>query len=268
MVKFLTELAPTFSMLAWDDYDVRRRHVAFLSQAFPKKKSRLDAFFPKYYLRQTVLEEVGDLITSLSRADRWDFERIKPYRKRSFARFKADRNENRWEIIRIPISEFSQSAPCLNGNFRVLPRLFNETSLLVTDHSEVKKLINCVAEIVRGVRPQTKKMEMSLHQTAIFADQESFGDNSPEGIHQDGADYIVSALVVERDGVIGGESVLYQPDKKTEILRTTLSSGYGLFQIDKGSDLWHYVTPIFKDPAIHQTYGKRTLFGFDIHITD
>jgi hypothetical protein len=50
--------------------------------------------------------------------------------------------------------------------------------------------------------------------------------------------------VIERAGIVGGESIVYGPDKKTEYLRRTLQAGEGIFQADKGSELWHYVTSI------------------------
>jgi hypothetical protein len=87
--------------------------------------------------------------------------------------------------------------------------------------------------------------------------------NSPEGIHQDGADYIVSALVMERAGVTGGESRVYDSDKKTVLLRHTLLPGEGLFQVDAGSPLWHDVTPVV---AQGDGMGVRSLFGLDIRV--
>ena len=81
--------------------------------------------------------------------------------------------------------------------------------------------------------------------------------NSPEGLHQDGFPFIVSALVVERENIYGGESEIYAGDKKTLILKTALQPGFGLLQPDLGSDLWHLVTPILGA-------GYRSSIGFDI----
>jgi hypothetical protein len=120
--------------------------------------------------------------------------------------------------------------------------------------------------MVLELRPDTRALEMNLHQMFVFADMMSVGDNAPEGIHQDGTDFIVSALVIERAGIVGGESIVYGPDKKTEYLRRTLQAGEGIFQADKGSELWHYVTSIKEDPETPPDYGHRSIIGFDIDV--
>jgi len=154
------------------------------------------------------------------------------------------------------------------GDYRSLVRVFNEASELTTTHPDFQALLLRLAELVGEVRPGSRKLAMTMHQVSIFAEAGEEGDNSPEGVHQDGADYIVSALVVERDGVIGAESIVYGADKKTEILRHTLQPGEGLFQADKNTSLWHDVTLIQDDPATPPTYGKRSIFGFDINVVD
>lgn len=90
--------------------------------------------------------------------------------------------------------------------------------------------------------------------------------NSPEGIHQDGFPFIVSAFVVEREKVSGGISTIFGPDKKTEIFTTTLLPGVGLLQADQGSDLWHRVSPIYVDTEKFRDVksGYRSSIGFDI----
>ena len=90
--------------------------------------------------------------------------------------------------------------------------------------------------------------------------KERITSNSPEGIHQDGYDYIVSALVVERKNISGGISEIFANDKKSKILSTTLQPGFGLLQPDLNTDLWHHVTKIQPTSDI----GFRSSIGFDI----
>ena len=151
---------------------------------------------------------------------------------------------------------------------RALVRIFHEMESLVTEHPQVQLLMWRLADTVRGLRPGARRLHMHIHQMFVFADIMSTGDNSPEGIHQDGADYIVSALVIERAGIVGGESVVYGPDKKTEYLRRTLAEGEGIFQADAGSPLWHYVTPVRENPAVPPDYGHRSILGFDIDVLE
>ena len=77
-----------------------------------------------------------------------------------------------------------------------------------------------------------------------------------------------SALVVSREGVVGGKSYITGADKQTALLEVTLYPGQGIFQADKGSTLWHNVTPIQTqtedvDPG---SRAVRNIFGFDITI--
>ena len=71
--KFLNELEPTFSLLSWDPYDVKREQVAFLAERFFHEKSRLDMFLADHYAGVTTLEAVGDLIVQLSHYEKLAF---------------------------------------------------------------------------------------------------------------------------------------------------------------------------------------------------
>ncbi|MGI2028443.1 2OG-Fe dioxygenase family protein [Endozoicomonas acroporae] len=85
-------------------------------------------------------------------------------------------------------------------------------------------------------------------------------------MHQDGMDYIVSAFVVERQSIDGGESIIYSSDKKTPILKTVLQPGMGILQPDLGSGLWHTVTPI----SVAESFdiGWRSSIGLDFTVEE
>lgn len=263
--KFLADLAPTFVSLPWDTYDVKRKQVEFLRERNYHEQIRLERFLVDYYADRSNLDDVQDLLARLSLEERRVFERIKPRRKRSIARFIIRRLADTWGVERVPALVFSQNLP--SDDVRTLQRRFKEASLMVTEYTEFFVLLQRISELVASIRP-VKKLEVTLHQVSTFADVLLEGDNSPEGIHQDGADYIVSALVMERDGIVGGESVVYGPDKRTEYVRRELQPGEGLFQADKNSPLWHDVTLIHDDPATPAPDGKRSIFGFDIDVLE
>ncbi len=99
------------------------------------------------------------------------------------------------------------------------------------------------------------------------------GENSPEGVHEDGAPYIISALVINRQHADGGISQVYEQlenGKKELVFERTLASGEFLFQGDTGeeliygNDLWHYVTGI--SPTAGAEVGIRDIIGFDIEL--
>jgi hypothetical protein len=145
----------------------------------------------------------------------------------------------------------------------------------VIAHTGFQQLLGCLALTVRRVEEECAAARIMFHQmrTVVRPGSPTVvppGEPTqvvPEGIHQDGAQYIISALVVEREGVTGGESIVYGPDKRTPYLASVLQLGEGIFQADTGSPLWHYVTPISFDPSSGHAEGKRSIFGFDVHVT-
>ncbi|MDP2593903.1 MAG: 2OG-Fe dioxygenase family protein [bacterium] len=265
---FLRDMKPMFSVLHLDPYDAKRAKVELLKKRFPAEAERLNDFLADYYAGQRDLAAVFDLIAKLSAPERNEFDRIgmTGRRKRSVARFMLGRVRGRWVMERLPAKRYQQKVG--SEDPRALVRIFNGMEAMVSDHPQIRQLMQCLADEVCALRPGTRVLELTVHQMFVFADIMSTGDNSPEGIHQDGADYVVSALVIERAGIVGGESIVYGSDKKTEYLRRTLAEGEGIFQADAGSPLWHYVTPVRENPAVPPDYGHRSILGFDIDVLE
>jgi hypothetical protein len=271
--QFLSFLRPTFSLLHIDQYDPKRNRLAFLKKRFPDESRRLDEFLVEQYSEHADLDAIADLLARLAPADLHEFDRIglTNRRKRSIARFQlrpgghsAEFAGDTCSVTRVGAQEFRQNVGA--NDSRSLVRKFHEAPEFVTDFPPMQHLVRCLANMVLELRPDARGLEINLHQMFVFADTMAVGDNAPEGIHQDGTDYIVSALVIERAGILGGESIVYGPDKKTEYLRRTLQPGEGIFQADKGSELWHYVTSIREDPDTPPDYGHRSIIGFDVDI--
>ena len=114
----------------------------------------------------------------------------------------------------------------------------------------------------------TKKIKIICQQVGIVTDPDQIVSNAPEGIHQDGCDYIVSALVIERKFITGGQSVVFGPDKSTEYLRHTLQDGQGIFQANMGSPLWHVVEPIQPESMDQAVPGIRDIIGYDTWVEE
>ena len=104
------------------------------------------------------------------------------------------------------------------------------------------------------------KLDISLHQIRQICYPNVDSHNSPEGIHRDGADYIISALVMNRSNIDGGESIIYDKDKNI-VFNKILYPKEGIFQEDK--NLWHYVTPI---KSKGEYIGYRDILGIDIKV--
>ena len=262
---FISFMRPQFSILHMDPYDAKRNKVKILENIFPEEKDHLQKFLADYYIGQADLEAVVDLISRLEPKDRHAFDRVgmTARRKRSIARFVVSlTSKNIWRIQRVPAPEFKQAVG--KDDARSFVRKFHEMSSLVTEYPCTKQMIRSIAGMVREVKPEAKKLEITMHMMFVFADALTEGDNSPEGIHKDGADYIVSALVIERAGIMGGTSIVYDDNQQNVYLEYTLQQGQGLFQDDR--NLWHYVTPIQENHRVPPPYGNRSIIGFDINI--
>jgi hypothetical protein len=106
--------------------------------------------------------------------------------------------------------------------------------------------------------------EVRIHQIRIVATAGKPADPAPEGIHQDGTDFLTLHLV-RRWNVVGGKSTIYDLDRKpirSYTMRTPLDS----FIVEDPRVL-HGVTPVHS--ADGRAEGIRDLLGVDfIHDPD
>ena len=108
------------------------------------------------------------------------------------------------------------------------------------------------------------KLNIDVHQVRQIAYPNLNSHNSPEGIHQDGSDYIVSALVLKRFNIKGGNSIIYDKDKN-EIYENKLNKYEFILQDDR--ELYHYVSPVeYFESDGFEGYGHRDILGLDINI--
>jgi hypothetical protein len=100
--------------------------------------------------------------------------------------------------------------------------------------------------------------EVRIHQIRIVASSKVPGLPAPEGIHQDGTDFLTLHLV-RRQNIAGGESNIYDLDRRPiqqYTLRETLDS-----LILEDPRIMHGVAPVH--PADGRTLGIRDLLGVD-----
>ncbi|HEV3258121.1 MAG TPA: 2OG-Fe dioxygenase family protein [Gemmataceae bacterium] len=105
---------------------------------------------------------------------------------------------------------------------------------------------------------QGKTWEVRIHQIRIVASPEEPGQPAPEGIHQDGTDFLTLHLV-RRHNIVGGESTIYDLDRQPlqrYTMRETLDS-----LILEDPRIMHAVTTVHS--ADGRTLGTRDLMGLD-----
>ena len=270
---FLDKYAPLFAELPWDPYDARRLRLEFLKNKFPKDAAAIQADFANYFTAKITLEHFNKWINQLEGKDVEAFEKIQPWRKRSVAQFALNKKQGKYFITRQPVPQFAQNLD--DSDFRSLPRVFEEAPEHHIENHLFSTFLIRIYKLVQQLRPDCKAT-VTAHFMSVKATEAAPGDNSPEGAHEDGADFIVSALVVNRINLNGGESQILEKledGTKEIIFKHTLQPGEFIFQADTGeeliygNDLWHHVTP-FSIADASQGEGWRDIIGFDISLTD
>ena len=264
------EMASVFDNLDWDQYDVRRAWVQAILQVKPDaSRERLKSF----YVGDEGLDSISDLIALLPEKQRGELDAKTPYRRRAVARFELHGSMSEGVVIERLASEPYQQ---LEGDdIRSWPRQIKELDTEVENNPQFRRLLRAVYDYVKSMDKTIEEVEMTAHFMGLVANPGQESTNAPEGAHQDGADYIVSALVVRKDNAEGGESIVYAqtPDgKMKEIYRAVLEPGEFILQADSTSganfgencNYYHDVTPI--RPIDTAKSASRDIIGFDIKV--
>jgi hypothetical protein len=253
----------------WDYYLFRQNQIEFLKQNLSKEilQKYDDKFWMNYYDGTHKEDKLNDLIQYLSNEQQQKYADIRPTRKRLVSSFELDFIADKWQINRKPTGIFTQSDALNDENiqdYRLSQRLFKELPQHLEDDNLHKMLSSTADMLVKKLTPQPQKLDIIVHHSLLYCFDDMTSTSSPEGIHQDSADYIVSAIVIDRQDITGGKSILYGKDAKTAILELTLHEGQGILQADDKTDLWHSVTSI--TPSANKKSGYRATIGFDISL--
>ncbi len=269
---FYKETRPIFYNLPLDFYDAKKEQIVFFDNNLSKDflqgyQARLFDFYRDATKNSENCETVQSLYDLLSDNQKMQFNKIKPFRRRAVSNFIVWQEGSNTNFKRISTPPFSQIDAYIKDegfDFRKLPRIFTEIDDKFVNTEIFKGVLEGVANKIIHLHPTITSLGITVHHVLVETSSERVTSNSPEGIHQDGYDYIVSALVVERSNVSGGVSEIFGDDKSTKILTTTLESGYGILQPDKNTSLWHHVTKLLvKSP---ENPGYRSSIGFDIEL--
>ena len=183
-----------------------------------------------------------------------------PTRLRKYFNIDVDMKNNYEYILKYnhDINIFKQQVE----DNRNIPRKFALMDYKILYSHFMISYICQISSIVKNIE-NVNRLNISIHQVRQMCYPNIISENAPEGIHQDGADYIVSALVINHNNVKGGISKIYDLDKN--ILESIiLKENKFIFQNDK--TLYHYITPI---KCYDNNYlGFRDIIGLDINIID
>ena len=145
--------------------------------------------------------------------------------------------------------------PYAGGVARSFAPLLPDTAANPFLHALVRSTFACLPVAGDKLR---NAWEVRIHQIRIVASPGEPGLPAPEGIHQDGTDFLTLHLV-RRQNVEGGETTIYDLDRRP-IWRHTLREALdSLILEDPG--ILHGVTPVH--PADGRAPGTRDMLGVD-----
>ncbi len=269
--RFISLYADCFSEMPWDWYDVKREQWKSLPTGITQQDQAATIFTEYYLSPEATLEQFCESL-DLGQAWKSKLRTIRPSRRRSVCCFEVALGED-VVIHRVPPHAFKQEVD--KTDLRSLPRVFEQTKPDLVENELFHGLLRGIAQWTQRVTPHVSidALKVSAHFMSVQATKDIDGSNAPEGPHEDGVDFIVSALVINRTNISGGTSQVFekmQDGRMVKIFERELQPGEFIFQADTGeekhygNDLWHYVTPfVILDPA---RQGKRDIIGLDVSI--
>ncbi|BAZ49690.1 hypothetical protein NIES4103_23020 [Nostoc sp. NIES-4103] len=154
------------------------------------------------------------------------------YRSRRLSRFIVSGDR----LIKLPHGYLFQGKeynPLLGG----IKREFAELDDALIELDIFKKLVFAFTDSCK-LHPEA---EIGVHQIRTTCSPENMGNPAPEGIHQDGTDFI-GIFSVNRENIQGGETHLYTAKKEKPVFSKILDSGELLLVNDH--EFFHFTTPI------------------------
>lgn len=165
------------------------------------------------------------------------------YRRRRHAVFSASRARG---IERLPDAPHYQALHYnrLNGG---IERWFQPILTATSDSTPFRALIEFAHALFSGLAPEVERWQVEAHQFRIEALPGQPGQPTPEGVHRDGVDYVLVALI-DRHNIREGRTTIHTEDS-TQLGAFTLTYPLDIALVDD-QRVWHGVTAVEPlDPA-------------------
>lgn len=163
------------------------------------------------------------------------------YRRRRLSRFRGPVDK----LEHLPHNSFMQSGYVnqLYGNIR---RDYEELEDGLINEPSFHALIKSMHDYFKM---DPKRCMLGVHQIRITCDHKESGEPAPEGIHQDGFDYLC-VCCINRVSVEGAATQFYDDPDKEPLFSSALQPGDIAYVNDR--TVYHYTTPIH--PAADSGY--------------
>lgn len=178
------------------------------------------------------------------------------FRQRRFSQFLFDlEHKTLAQLSHKPFFQNSQYNPLL-GN---VERNYSELESEVANSEALRQLVN---DFIDSCGFSTKEVEVGVHQIRISCSSSSLGKPAPEGIHQDGYEF-VGIYCVDRRNVEGGITELYKAKGSKPFFLMALNPGD--FLVFNDEQFYHFTTPV---KPITDEQGFRDVFVLTAKRTD
>ncbi len=281
---FVFEMIDGFVDLPFDMYDVAYKIEGIIKENYMEEFSQNFEGWMKIWSeiknqaddKQRMMRFWRARLSNFSKVEEI-LDGIRPHRQRSCYEFSVfkDFSQRNWKIIPIGRPIFSQKVSDGRSRNRVFPITKEK---VIANHNLHLLIVSLGQYLLNNANIGAHQFNFTFHQMKTHALGSGYNNPAPEGIHQDGASFIMSALVIERVNVRGGvSSVFYNKpqleggkvdvsnlEKSKIALEHELEVGEGLFQADEFSDLWHGISKVTRINPDEK--GYRSIIGFDIEL--
>lgn len=159
------------------------------------------------------------------------------YRYRRYGEFDSPRGTHRRQLPHGPYEQ----PKYINGLNGGVARLFDPLESSFVSDPLLNRLLDWLTFLYDQCEGVPRHWNIRLHPYRIVANSEQAGNPTPEGLHRDGVDYIVSMLV-QRNNVKGGETTI--TDNQGQVLwQRTLQRPLDTM-IGQDNQTMHAVTPV------------------------
>jgi hypothetical protein len=159
------------------------------------------------------------------------------YRYRRYGEFEAQPGALRRQLPHGPYEQ-PKYINNLNGG---VPRLFDPLEDSFVSHPLFNRLLDWLTRVYDQCEGAPQNWNIRLHPYRVVASSVEAGNPTPEGLHRDGVDYIVSMLVM-RNNVVGGESTI--TDNQGQVLWQRTLQGPLDIMIGQDAQIMHAVSPV------------------------
>ena len=159
------------------------------------------------------------------------------YRYRRYSVFSWDTNQQQLTLLLHEPHYQSTYRNAMNGG---IYRHFEPFKKSTIENPVLSNIIDwCVDQISSN---KEKIWRIQAHQFRIEAKSGEAGKPTPEGIHRDGADFIL-IMLLQRNNIIGGVSHIYDADKKLQFGAVLEELGDAVLLDDR--KVWHGVSEVY-----------------------